>query len=83
MVKRRDYFHTASEDQTSSSLDIKLEPLKSGGCPHKYLAKNNGSCVLPQRIDMFEHYAKTGGMYGAKEPFDKLVNNAQSFQRFI
>ena len=41
---------------------------KDGSCPHPYLVKKKNSdiCILPSRIDMFLHYAKTGGRYGAK-----------------
>ena len=60
-------FHSAVEDVTTESLVVSKPMLPDGSCPHKYLAPTKeGSCVLPQRIDLFTHYSFTGGKYGAK-----------------
>ena len=61
-------FHTAAEDVTSRVLEVVEAPLPDGRCPHPYLVKRKEEdvCYLPGRIDMFPHYAMTGGMYGAK-----------------
>ena len=61
-------FHTAAEDVTTKVLEVSRDVLPDGSCPHKYLSKQKtgDKCILPGRIDIFTHYAKTGGKYGAK-----------------
>ena len=70
LLKRQKVFHTAAQDSTcqNQELEIKVPKESSGTCPHAFLTpeESGPNCVLPGRIDIFKHYAMTGGKYGAK-----------------
>ena len=68
LLKKQKVFHTAAQDSTcqNQELEIKVPLNKDGSCPHPYLTPSEQSCILPGRIDIFKHYALTGGKYGAK-----------------
>ena len=70
LVKNQKVFHTAAQDSTcvNEDLEIKVPKIEDGSCPHPYLTpEDHGpNCVLPGRIDIFKHYALTGGKFGAK-----------------
>ena len=40
-------------------------------------------CVLPGRIDVADHFIRTGGYEGLKENFDLSISRLQSFAEFI
>ena len=72
LVKKQKVFRSASQDVTSKAGELEVtapvDPV-TGLCPHKYLspvAGNSKMCHLPGRVEMFQHYAFTGGKYGAK-----------------
>ena len=61
-------------------------PLGSDGkCsdPFKVPNANRSLCVLAGRIDVGRHYVLTGGLQGAREPFEWLVSRVQSFGRYM
>ena len=69
LLRRVGRFHTAAQDITSINEDLEISvPLNDDGtCSHAYLVpKDDKSCILPGRVDIFKHYALTGGRYGAK-----------------
>lgn len=64
-------FHTAAQDMTNDHYEVRVPMNPDGTCPHLYLVPDPDAgektvCILPGRIDMFRHYSKTGGKYGAK-----------------
>lgn len=86
LLKSQKVYRSAAQDVTCRAADLEVTaPLQPNGkCPHTYLVPNqNGTCQLPGRVDMFQHYSLTGGKYGAKEPLFKLISNVQSFQRYL
>jgi len=81
LVKRH-VFRQVTEDRTFEQLLVKY-PQVNGTCTNPYLLPQGDICVLPGRIDIFQHYAKTGGRYGAKEKYDQLSSNVQSFAHYL
>eukprot|EP00595_Chromulina_sp_UTEXLB2642_P003331 CAMPEP_0196764640 /NCGR_PEP_ID=MMETSP1095-20130614/6544_1 /TAXON_ID=96789 ORGANISM="Chromulina nebulosa, Strain UTEXLB2642" /NCGR_SAMPLE_ID=MMETSP1095 /ASSEMBLY_ACC=CAM_ASM_000446 /LENGTH=375 /DNA_ID=CAMNT_0042120715 /DNA_START=82 /DNA_END=1209 /DNA_ORIENTATION=+ len=57
---------------------------KDGTCSHHYLFPNMNKtkCILPQRIDIGAHYITTGGLDGAKEVYESMVDRLNSFGRY-
>ena len=80
-MKSQKDFRSAAQDSTSKVTSLEItEPVdpKTGECPHQLLTpdvKNASNCILPGRIDMFGHYAMTGGKWGAKVKSNR--NSAQ------
>ncbi len=84
LVKKIGKFHTAAQDRTSNNkfLEIRQRKNPDGTCPHLLLVPDNfdpSLCVLPGRVDMFKHYALTGGKYGAKV---KLLHFSEKVSAF-
>ena len=53
----------------------------NGTCTDPFKVPNSDRtlCVLAGRIDVGRHYILTGGLQGAREPFEYLVSRVQSF----
>ena len=57
----------------------------NGTCTDPFKVPNSDRtlCVLAGRIDVGRHYILTGGLQGAREPFEYLVSRVQSFGRYV
>jgi hypothetical protein len=55
-----------------------------GTCSHHLLLPNPSRtlCILPERMDVGKHFIMTGGLDGAKEPFDDMLSRVSSFARY-
>jgi hypothetical protein len=62
------------------------QPLRPDGtCEHPFLIPNvnRTMCCLPQRIDIVRHFVLTGGVDGAREPYESLIERVSSFGKYI
>lgn len=58
---------------------------KEGFCEHPFLVPNANRtlCIFPQRIDVGQHYLKSGGVDGLKEPYEVAVSRLQAFILYL
>jgi hypothetical protein len=56
-----------------------------GKCSHPFLvpSANRTLCVLPGRVDVAQHYIRTGGSEAFKEPYEHAASRLQSFAAFF
>ena len=80
-IKKERRFATAVEASSQGVVSIgEDEPvLPNGGCQSQIFVSNGEFCHVGGRMDIFAHYAKTGGFYGAKETIEKLFSSIYSF----
>jgi len=81
-IKEERRFATAVEAATQGVVSVgEEEPiLPDGSCESTEFTSANGDfCHVGGRQDIFFHYVKTGGWYGAKETVEKLFSSIYSF----
>ena len=86
-VLKHDRFLTGKE-AFSAGIEDNGEGIpvdENGLCPadRDLFNTGNGLCVTPGRMDIGQHYFKTGGTTGAKEFFDKLQSSIYAFYRVL
>jgi hypothetical protein len=56
-----------------------------GKCAHPFLvpSANRTLCVLPGRVDVAQHYVRTGGSEAFKEPYEHAISRLQSFAAYF
>ena len=89
MKKMRDFptnvndvlFYKATHEHIGEAVPL----ARNGTCADPFLVPNSDRtlCVLPGRIDVGRHYVLTGGLQGAREPFEWLISRVQSFGRYM
>ena len=90
LLKRMKEFPTNLNDvqfykTTHEHIGEAVPLTRNGTCTDPFLVPNSDRtlCVLPGRIDVGRHYALTGGLQGAREPFEWLISRVQSFGRYM
>ena len=90
LLKRMKDFPTNINDvqfykTTHEHIGEAIPLARNGTCADPFLVPNSDRtlCVLPGRIDVGRHYVLTGGLQGAREPFEWLVSRVQSFGRYL
>jgi hypothetical protein len=60
-------------------------PMVNGVCQHPYMVPNADGdlCILPGRVDVGQHFARSGGYEGFKENFATTLSRLQSFAHYI
>mmetsp|Transcript_10773 Transcript_10773/g.17998 ORF Transcript_10773/g.17998 Transcript_10773/m.17998 type:complete len:433 (+) Transcript_10773:1797-3095(+) len=58
---------------------------EDGTCSHPFLVPNanNTLCILPGRVDVAQHFVRTGGVQALREKFDISAARLQSFASYI
>jgi len=86
LIKRERRFATAVEASTGGDLGYvkfmgEQEPVNDeGNCdPQDMFSVDGKMCGFAGRIDIFKHFATTGGFWGAKETIPKLFSSIFTF----
>ena len=82
LIKRERRFATAVEASMETGVQSMGEavPVKlDGSCPDDMFAPDGKTCAFGGRIDIFKHFAITGGFWGAKETVEKLFSSIFTF----
>ena len=82
LIKNERRFATAVEASTKGVTSMgEATPVKlDGSCPEvDMFAPDGKTCTFGGRVDIFKHFAVTGGFWGAKETIEKLFSSIFTF----